>query len=431
MSFAAINHSLVAQARHAGGATEVHYGKNNAYDLSVAIEARDAQADGKITGEEMDTIYGSMGDMEQMSYREANDFIRWGRDNYEKMSPEARQKFDKISQELQKVDPNIGSFDSKFLGAGDHVLLDKAAYERIKGEVNAIGGGKKTDSGTKPEAPTSDGVDKPDSPPAHKFQEMLTNESTNSVNNYASYENHSYDVSTQATLKKFDKLAKDGKQIGGKDMDEAIANAADGGQITREEYMDLREWVEKNYDKLSPEARAKWDALDKKVQASSGEPTWNNRHEVVLSGKEVDELLAGIKGDKKEATGTTGTSSATSASDSGSVSDPQPPSEADAPSTSVKSSSGAVPNYSGMSWDAILEDIMMRIGNKEKAAKKQIESVAKKIDGKGGKETESDRQELQKLTNLMQELQQMVNMVSNISKQLNDMNMAIIQKLAG
>jgi hypothetical protein len=116
-------------------------------------------------------------------------------------------------------------------------------------------------------------------------------------------ENHSFDLSTRDSLNLMNQRKAEGKQVTGKDMDAVIKNAADSGQITREEWMDLREWVTANYDSLSPEAKAKFDKLDTAIQTAGQPVGWfdgkhdgKTRNDAVIKGPELKTLIDDIGG---------------------------------------------------------------------------------------------------------------------------------------
>jgi hypothetical protein len=220
-------------------------------------------------------------------------------------------------------------------------------------------------------------------------------------------ENHSFDLSTRDAINLMNQRKAEGKPITGDDMKAVIKNLADSGQITREEWMDLREYVTKNYDSLSPEAKATFDKLDTALQNSGNQVGWKDglmdggtRFDAVIKGPELKTLLDSIDGktptkpkDSVDHGQTTqgssngGSSSGTSSSSgNGGV---KPPESGHTSGTSGASGGGHVGGPgAGASWGEIIAYLMQLIDAKEKDLKQAAMQTANDIDGLGKSETQ-------------------------------------------
>jgi hypothetical protein len=264
-------------------------------------------------------------------------------------------------------------------------------------------------------------------------------------------ENHSFDLSTRDAINTLnaDKNDGDGK-ISGKTFASALDKLADGGQISREEYADMREYVLKNYANLSDDAKKLWDKFDTAYQkASGGDVGFGDqandgklRSDGVLSGDALKSLLKdvhtdpasgytppkqfdGIDKDGPYNTGThktpswldapvsrdheTSGSKGASGSESSrgsSGSSEAGGSESSSGSSSAKGAHGAEGgSFEGMSWEMIFALIMDKIDNAEKMAKGKAKELANKMDantqaiqshGEATKAYDNDMKEWQK-----------------------------------
>lgn len=272
--------------------------------------------------------------------------------------------------------------------------------------------------------------------------------------------NHSYDLSTRDAIRMMnaDAKDKDGK-ISGETMGKAIGKLADGGQISREEYADMREYVLKNWDNLSDDAKKLWDKLDTAYQkASKGDVGFGDakndgklRSDAVLKGKELEGLLGDVKADPaskpkrsifealQDAVDAVKNEKDTKSEGTGGPS-PKSPEEARTGGTGgTKSSTKAggadgaegIGDVSGMSWEAIFQMILAKMAKKETELKGLAKATAEKIDGAqaDGKGTESLSQDLANIQGMLQKIKQMTEMVTNMSKTLHDTASAPIANL--
>ncbi len=262
-------------------------------------------------------------------------------------------------------------------------------------------------------------------------------------------ENHSYDVTTQDSLNLLNSRKDSGTKVSADDMDQVIRNAGDLGQVTREEYMDLREWVTKNWESLSPEAKEKWHKMDAAMQKGGGAPDWHDgivsaalgksRHDVISSGGDLEALLKETSGGKDGvgAPAAGGSTSGAGGAEAGSnTSGVEPPANnaSSGASTGASGTASASSEGIGDSWEAILAYIMDKISKKEGALKAKAKGLADQIDADnkaGGKNASSLNNQLLEVQAEMQKLTQMIEMVTKMSKQLHDNQMSITRNIGG
>jgi predicted heme/steroid binding protein len=258
--------------------------------------------------------------------------------------------------------------------------------------------------------------------------EGSTTAQSNSVSNYDDISSHSYDRSVQDTLNEFNGIKNGGGLVSGQALDKALSGLADYGQVTREEYMDLREWVGKNWDNLSAEAKAKWTAFDGAVQDASGAPTWDNRAEIAISGSSLTDAVR-----TAQAAGGESDNGSDGIHVEGGNKRMPTPADVPAPQTDASSETSAVAggDWANMSWEAIFMMIMEKIGEKEKELKGKAGAIAEKVTKAGGegKDATADK-DLMEVNGLLKKLEQMTTMVSNLQKTTHDTSMSIIRSMA-
>jgi hypothetical protein len=213
--------------------------------------------------------------------------------------------------------------------------------------------------------------------------------------------NHSFDLSTRDAINLMNQRKAEGKPVTGDDMKAVIKNLADSGQITREEWMDLREYVTANYDSLSPEAKAAYDKLDTALQAGGNQVGWfdgkfdgKTRNDAVVKGTQLKTLLEDIDGkpkgkdsvDKPETTGHgTGGTGGAGTGGSGGVKEPSSGPASGSSGTSKAGGPGA-----GAGWGEIIAYLMQLIDAKEKELKNDAMNLAGQIDGVNKKTNEAN-----------------------------------------
>jgi hypothetical protein len=125
-------------------------------DQSIDEAIRDlegSKGDG-VSGEEMDTLLKSGADYGQISEREYSAMKRWVQGNWDRMSPEAQQKWAKFDKAMQEAG---GSGQAeKHHSQNEAVIMSGAKLENLMKEIGETG--KTAPVNT---APAPDGVDKP------------------------------------------------------------------------------------------------------------------------------------------------------------------------------------------------------------------------------------------------------------------------------
>jgi hypothetical protein len=279
-------------------------------------------------------------------------------------------------------------------------------------------------------------------------------------------ENHSFDLSTRDAINLMNQRKAEGKPVTGDDMKAVIKNLADSGQITREEWMDLREYVTKNYDSLSPEAKATFDKLDTALQTAGNQVGWKDglmdggtRFDAVVKGPELKTLLDSIDGkttSKPADTvdqGAQNTHGTGGGGGNGGVKEPST-----APASGAQ---GGVSSASG--WGAIIAHLMSLIDAKEKELKEKAIGLSNQIDGitndtnkanadagktaapgatngggggtqaaGGGGQTAATKSlntELADVQDNMQKLKELTEMLTNLLKQTHETTSSVISNL--
>jgi hypothetical protein len=136
------------------GFGRISLGGSSDASMDSAIQKLNATKQDGVSGEEFKELFDAMSDYGQVTGQEAQQFLKWAKDNYKHLSPEAKQMLEKIDSALQAAGHDSRGIDK--LGGGDpnKIVLSGAQLDALKSEVNKIGGGGKTGGGGQP-----DGVD--------------------------------------------------------------------------------------------------------------------------------------------------------------------------------------------------------------------------------------------------------------------------------
>jgi hypothetical protein len=307
-------------------------------------------------------------------------------------------------------------------------------------------------------------------------------------------ENHSFDLSTRDAINTLNADKNDGDgQISGKTFASALDKLTDGGQISREEYADMREYVLKNYANMSDDAKKLWDKFDTAYQkASGGDVGFGDkandgklRSDAVLSGETLKSLMKDIHTDRAsgykpphEADGceTKGPHRGGGQDDAGGhvhhsngTHQPRAPRSENEGHASRSGGAGGASEAreagavsSGDSWEVIFAKLMANIDHKESALKARAEKLSNKMDrdtddgkaggagGSGGAEgggsaegaeggggaegassAKSDQTELAMIQSDMQKLQQMTQMLTSLIKVTGEISMSVARNVGG
>jgi hypothetical protein len=80
------------------------------------------------------------------------------------------------------------------------------------------------------------------------------------------------------------------REISGRDMLNVFRAARDYGQITQQEWNQIKDWVSKNYDRLSPEAEAMFSEMDAHIQRN-GQGQLHGPHDPVIDGRQLAAMM--------------------------------------------------------------------------------------------------------------------------------------------
>jgi hypothetical protein len=203
-------------------------------------------------------------------------------------------------------------------------------------------------------------------------------------------ENHSYDLSARDAINLMQQRKAEGKPVTGDDMKDIFKALADSGQITREEWMDLREYVTANYNNLSPEAKAAFDKFDTAIQDKGNKVGWFDgkkdgatRADAVFKGADLKAFLDGLDAPAKKDDGvhpqTGGGGGGVGGANGGGGGTNVKPPENHAPSGSDGPSKAPGAPGPNASWSEIIFYIMGLLNEKTKALKEKATALGKEL----------------------------------------------------
>jgi hypothetical protein len=285
------------------------------------------------------------------------------------------------------------------------------------------------------------------------------------------------DASVDAAIAKLDGSKADG--VSKEELLELLKSGGDYGQLTEREYNAIRQWVEKNSSRLSPEAKEAFGKFDAAVQQAGGNPNGlkadvlglpfglgnvfgpSAKDKALLEGNKLENLFKSIEGKDSIDKCPPGQHPGHTV--------PPPPSSSSSPPSGqgggVQGSGGAqgsggVSGGSGMSWEAIFANIMASLDKLEKSLKERAMGLSAKIDKseKAGKEfdtamkewegkdpatrgeapkaadfgdsgTEVSRTELANIQGDVQKINQMFTMLTNLMQTVHDTKKSAINNL--
>jgi hypothetical protein len=130
------------------------YGLHDASADSALKKLNSSKADG-VSAEELAAAFEEIADYGQLTQTEARQLLDWGRENFDRLSPEAKKVLEKIDSALQDA-----GFKNKGLDfQNGQIVLGGPQLEALRGEINKITGGTGRGGG----AGQPDGVDRPPS----------------------------------------------------------------------------------------------------------------------------------------------------------------------------------------------------------------------------------------------------------------------------